>query len=236
MPKRNESDLENRDELILEYRHYVKKVVISLIRKMQLPKENEEEYISAGYLGLVEAAERFDDSSGTDFRSFAFFRIRGSIIDSIRKSSELSGTAYRFSKALQAAHDVRENDFSGMGGTKLEPKKRLAQVLEFASKGALAYRLSFDEAHEETLEVPDEGLNPEQELLRKDSLRKVCTLFNVLDNKERLVMEGYYVHGKSFIEIAESSDGMSKSWVSRLHSRALTKLKSKIEFLGEGAS
>lgn len=223
-----------RDALIEEYQRYVHSLVGKFIHAMGLPIDLQDEYISAGYLGLVEAAERYNPESGVDFRNYAYLRIRGAVIDSIRSSTNLSGKAYRMMKALEAANHIRAQEVESSGQHSKE--ENLAKVLEFASKGALAYRLSLVDAEEEVSTLSAEYGDPEQELVQKQEQQKFSNLVATLPEKERLIISEYYFKGKSFSEIAQSYEGMSKSWVSRLHTRALDLLKERyLESSGSAA-
>jgi len=218
-------NLSTRDELISEYRSYVHKLVTSLIHKMSLPTKLYDDLVSAGYLGLVEAAERYDKAAGKEFRSYAFLRIRGSIIDSLRESSEFSGRAYRYAKALQAAQDLKEEDQRKHKQISSDATLDLARVFDYASKGALAFRMSMSDVNEEVSEKVTSESNPEETLASKQKFAGLRKLIEELPEKERIVLEEYYYNEKTFSEIADEHEGMSKSWVSKLHSRAIDMLK-----------
>ena len=218
--------LSKRDSLITRYQPYVHGLVGKMIQAMSLPPECQGEFVSAGYMGLVEAAERFDPTSNADFKTYAYLRIRGAVIDYIRENSELSGKAYRCAKALAAVQHLRESESreAPKGG---EPPK-LAEVLDFAARGALMYRLSFGDSDSDLVDVQSNDASVEQALEQRQEREKIRTLVATLPEKERSIVEDYYLKEKSFVEIAHESEGMSKSWISRLHSRALQLLKERI--------
>ena len=101
-----------RDALVEQYQGYVHATVRKLIKFMGLPANRFDDFVSAGYLGLVEAAGRFDAQANDNFQNYAYLRIRGAIIDSIREGSELKGVGYKRAQALAAAHDVRMEEFN----------------------------------------------------------------------------------------------------------------------------
>lgn len=227
VPRRRDS-LAGRDALITKYHGFVQEIVGRLIHTRKFPKALREEFVAAGYLGLVEAASRFDESRGYDFRAFAFLRIRGAIIDYVRSSSEYSGASYRVVKTLEAADDLRSelaDQPSSSGGS---AKERARQSLEFLSKSLIAFKLSA---------LGSGGLRPtatpadqlEKQLDRKRNSQKIREIVATLPEKERTVIEQYYFHDRKLTEVAEQSTGLSKSWVSRLHDRALSMLKEKFE-------
>lgn len=226
MPQKT-GNKKRRDCLVEEYQGYVVNVANKMINRMNLPLNFLDEYIAAGNLGLVEAAERYDSTSGTDFRRYAFLRIRGAIIDNIRKSSELSGRTYRYAKALKAAEDLRVVDEPLL---KVTSEEKLSHLFEWASKATLAYRISMadltpDEEQEHFADCDD----PQVILRQKQFSEGMKSLVELLPDNERYIIEGYYFRGLSFREILEESEGMSKSWISKLHSRALGRLKEHLE-------
>lgn len=213
-----------KSQLILDYQGFAENVARKLLRVMGLPQDFEEDMISAGNLGLVEAADRFDVDTSYDFKSFAYLRVRGAIIDSLRKSSTLSGSAYSYARALAALQNVRETDRAEADQREQigDSRHRLSRVLEHAAKGALAYRLSFDDDQMRQEEGED---GPEFLMQRKQAALLCRELVAELPTKERIIVERYYFRGHSFSEIANSEEGMNKSWVSRLHTRALGRLR-----------
>jgi len=213
---------EARDALISEYQGYVGVVVSKLMRAMSLPPPLREDFMAAGLLGLVEAADRFDPGKGTDFRAFAFFRIRGAVIDHIRDGCELSGQAYRMFKALEAAHELQTDNVERAAVSPKPSGDRMGHVLEYLSKSAVAYKLAMFCKHDES--APDD---PEAKLSRKQESEKIRVLVATLPEKERTIIEQYYFNDRKFIEVAEQYAGLSKSWVSRLHDRALALLRDR---------
>jgi len=218
-------DFSARDELIDDYRSYVQKIVAILIKKMGLPSKLFDDLVAAGYLGLVEAAERYDEKLGKEFRSYAFFRIRGAVIDSLRESSEFSGRAYRYAKALQAVQQLQEEGHSRAKLTSGDASLDIARIFDYAAQGALAFRMSMSDVDEEVSSMAASNPNPEEELATRQDIAGLKELIKDLPRKERLVLEEYYFKEKSFAEIADDHEGMSKSWVCKLHSRGLGMLK-----------
>ena len=218
-----------RDALIERYRGFVEMVARKLIHCLGLPNEQYEEFVAAGYLGLVEAAGRYDKRVGASFKTYAYLRIRGAMIDSIRECSDVSGAGYRYARALQAAQELREDELaSELSGKARGRSERLARMLEYAAKSALAFRLSMSDAEHEIVAIMDAD-DPETNALARERAQIFVSLVATLPKKERMVVEEYYFKGKSFSEVVEAHPGFSKSWVSRLHSRALKLLKVKYE-------
>ncbi len=215
----------DRNQLIEQYRDYVHYIVGKMVTTLGLPVDYADEFISAGYLGLVEAARRFDFDAGTDFSSFAYLRIRGAVIDNIRKNSDLSGKQYRYARAVQGAQELRvEEQASGEFSSSEDAEGALAQLLDFAAKGAIAFRLSVADVESE-VSLREPTSDPEALFLAGEDSSVFRELVETLPEKERLIIEEYYFNDKSFAEIVDEHQEFSKSWVSRLHARALEQLK-----------
>lgn len=217
-------DLETRDSLVAEYQSYVKSLSSRLMKRFGAPAALRDDIISAGYIGLIEAAERFDHDAGVEFKTFAFLRIRGAIIDAIRRSSELSPAAYRYARALSAVQDLRNGLSSNLKKVAKDPQKTLAQILEFTAQGALAYRLSLVEVEDEALNL-SVGSDPDYLLAAKTRSDFLRNMVEELPERERRLIKKYYFEDKSLQEIADEESGASKSWMSRIHSRALSMLR-----------
>jgi RNA polymerase sigma factor for flagellar operon FliA len=218
--------LERRDQLIHEYHEFVETVVIRLSRAMRLPSALKDEFVSAGYFGLIEAASRFDSSRGPDFRSYAFLRIRGAIIDYIRSSCDPSGQAHRTLQALEAAQELRELFVARRAHAESSGDKAEAGRL-YLERSALAFALA-QISDRRADELRHDLLNPEQILQRKRQSEKIRLIVATLPEKERTIIEQYYFHDRKFVDVAAQFAGLSKSWVSRLHDRALEILRDKL--------
>ena len=219
-----------RQNIVEEHQEFVKSLVFSMMKTMNLPADQQDDFLAAGYLGLVEAAERYDPNSGCAFTSFAYLRIRGAVIDCIRKHSDISGRGYKYVKALQAIQEMRESDSEQTYSTdeeQLEAKDKLAYVLEQAAKGVLAFRLNFADLENEEPDSCSDTNTPEDIYNLKQGSKILRSLVATLPEKERLVIEECYFKDKTITEVASENEGLSKSWASRLHSRALSQLKEK---------
>ena len=218
---------DDKYDLIEKYQDYAVKLARRLLKEYSVPVELLEDLESAAYLGLVEAADRYRYRPNVKFTAFAFFRIRGAIIDFLRKNSNLPPSAYRALKAYEAMHEMAGQQEHSSQTQKTptediskEKKEKLAAVLELAAKGAIVHHLVAANAAELVPEQPVADFMRKHE--DKNHLKHLITKLN--DNEQRVVLE-YYFEDRSFVEIAERMGGLSKSWVSRLHSHAIEKLK-----------
>ena len=204
------------------YEEFAKNVVAHTMRTFRLPKEIKDECLSAAFEGLVEAAERYDPESGSTFEAYSYMRIRGSILDSLRKESVHTGIHYRQLQKMKALHDLESSLNSSIKKSDTD-EQALSKVLSFAQQGAVSMRLrTVDE--KELQRIACSKQTPEEEVTAKDSLSFLAKKVATLPEKEKYIVEQHYFHGKSFAEIIEARPEFSKSWVSRLHARALERL------------
>lgn len=215
------------EALISKYRRFAENCAAHIMRRLNLPAELHSELVSAAYLGLVEASQKYNPKKKAEFKSYAYLRIRGAIIDTVRDTSELSTQAYQYLKALEVAQELKQYELhEERAHPKVEPNEieKLAKMFNYASKGALAFRLIYEDREEEIADNYVITKNPEELLEEKRIGILLKQLIQKLPAEERKIIRDYYFHDKSFVEIAAQGEGSSKSWISRLHARALDRL------------
>ena len=198
-----------------------------------------DDLLSYGREGLWDAARRFDDSRGVPFRGYANFRVRGAIIDGVRSSSRLSRRTHERLNGLQAAARVSEGAFedlsaprppgSGSAEAELALSEHLAAMATAMAAGLIAPTAHGD-AGERTL--VDLGDNPEQAYGQAQLLALIRSAIAELPPEEAELVRRHYLEGARFDHVAEEL-GLSKSWASRLHTRALTRLAKRLRSLRE---
>jgi RNA polymerase sigma factor for flagellar operon FliA len=223
--------VDERNLLVDEYRTYAERLVRILMKRMALPEELHDELRSAAYLGLIDAADRFDRNGDSTFRTYAFYRIRGAVIDSIRHSTGVRRRRYRLAKVLQSAESLKESSFHGYGGVTPKPQddnEELVALLDFASKALLVQKLSLSGTPDSALDPADQSPSPEDALGNQEESELLRRYVAELPETERLIIEAYYFRDLSFVEAAEEVVGASKSWVSRVHTRAIQRLYERL--------
>lgn len=180
-----------------------------------------DDLIGFGYRGLLEAHQRFDEGKGVKFKSFAHYRVRGAMLDGIRKMAYLPRRAYRRLLAAEALDG--EAEFVAQTGAAAPSEPDAAGALRVADgilgRMAAAYCVA---AGSEDDAPPDDS--PEDRLLRAERKKRTASAIAKLPERERFLIEGHYLQGRRFDELAAEL-GLSKSWGSRLHSRALGLLR-----------
>ncbi len=179
---------------------------------------------SAGQEALVVAAQRFDASRGVPFRRWANLRIRGGMIDSLRKGGNMPRRVYAELRAIEAG-DLVQDTYIEEDAAKPTPTPQQADVnlTTYLANMATAMALGLLSAPTPTGN-PEHAPHPERpadESIEQNQLMKV--LLEVIDSRpeaERALIRRHYFDGLKFEEVAREL-GLSKSWASRLHARAI---------------
>ena len=218
----------SQQELIEQHIKHVKQMAKKLIYRFAISDDLREELLSAGYVGLVEAAGKYDFDSTVPFKNFAFLRIRGAMIDAMRRSGSLSRTAYKVAKGLRAASDISEEELLAKSSKNRNPKTMI-DVLDRLAQGAVVFRLSMEEAGPGVNSSAASLPSPEEATLFSETGNRIRDIMkNLLTEDERIVIDEYYFQDKQFTEISDRYPRLSKSWISRLHKRALNRIKKEL--------
>lgn len=196
-----------------------------------------DELVSFGMQGLLQASRRFDASRGIPFKRYAHYRIRGAMIDGIRKVA-MPRRAHERIRALQSAlfaAEARSEDAAG-GPAPANPTEADARLTEHLADMATALAVGLlptpgmgDEGEE--IAVAAEA-SPEEATAHAELRRIVREALADLPDDERALVERHYLNGERFDHVSASL-GLSKSWGSRLHSRAVRRLTEKLRGLVE---
>lgn len=181
-----------------------------------------EELVSFGNEGLLRAARSFDEGRAVPFRCWATLRIRGAILDGVRSSGTLPRRVYRRMKEIEAADAVQEalveEDAARPVADPAEADARLSRyVATIATAMALASR---DSSTRDIDNVVDAGPSPEEQMARAELESAMHAALEQIPEQEQHVVRRYYFDEASLEEIGKEL-GLSKSWTSRLHTRAV---------------
>jgi RNA polymerase sigma factor for flagellar operon FliA len=228
-----------RDRLIEQHLSLVQAIAGKLKRTLGRSIEFGD-LVGYGSKGLVEAAERFDARQGTSFTTFAYYRIRGAMLDGLRTMGWYSRSDYARYRAEERANEYLQNaaeragaadSAAGPAGARPDPGTALNEIAELLGGVAAIHITSLDAAAtmvDERLPPPDEDAERRQTGTR---LREAIAR---LPEKERRLMELYYYSDKN-LEEAGAELGLSKSWACRLHARAVSLLREALDDEGAAA-
>lgn len=223
-----------RDQLVRDNLSLVQAIARKL-KKQITARIDFDDLIGYGSKGLIEAAERFDPKHGVAFSTFAYYRIRGAMLDGLRTMGWYSRSDYARYRAEERANEYLQNqsDREGAGraggataGGAPDTSKEaaLAGVAEILSGIATVHITSLEAAAtvaDERLPAPDANLDTGRLGIR------VRAAIKNLPERERQLMELYYFAEKN-LEEAGAVMGLSKSWACRLHARAVELLRAEL--------
>jgi RNA polymerase sigma factor for flagellar operon FliA len=189
--------------------------------------------VQDGVIGLIDAAHRFDESRGIKFETFAERRIRGAMIDALRRDAWPRGVR-RVRRELEAAretlrrelgHEPSLSDLAAKVGT---DEKRLGRTIvrihTIESTSPLATSETVDEACLPTALVPSEPEAPDAAYERCEMQNKVRAAIDSLPPREQKVITLYY-YGDVTMKQIGAEIGVNESRVSQLHARAIKRLR-----------
>lgn len=218
-----------------DYALLVKRIAHHMMLRMPASVQVED-LIQAGMIGLLEAAQKFDDSKGASFETYAGIRIRGAIVDEMRRGDWAPRSVHRNSRRVAEAvskvearqgHDASDEEVAAEMGVELD---EYHQILLDTTSSRL---FSYDEVRED-----DDGIdgqivkerqmdNPLNDFQRSSMMKALSEEILKLPERERLVMALYYDEELNLKEIG-AVIGVSESRVSQIHTQAALRLKARL--------
>jgi RNA polymerase sigma factor for flagellar operon FliA len=191
-----------------------------------------DDLIQAGMLGLLEAARHFDPSKGAQFETYANIRIRGYILDEVRKNDWVPRSVYRHARMIAQAAKAVENRLSRPAkdseiADELHVTLQEYHQLQKDSFSTQLYSLEDLGLTEDviTSELGLETTEPDDHAEHDDLMLQLSKMIQSLPHNEKLVLSLYYEHDLNLKEIGEVL-GVSESRVSQIHTQATGHLKS----------
>jgi RNA polymerase sigma factor for flagellar operon FliA len=217
-----------RAALIAKHRDYARSLALTIAQNLP-PWVVREDIVAAGTEGLVEAANRYNPTRGAQFSTFAYYRIRGAVYDYVRKLASNDPYLRSRMSASAAVDDLVESTLAAQTQTrapKAEPAdaaQALASVLDSAARAFTV----IDCAEALVSQASRGAATSEDDASRSETAATVRRAIDALPAKERTMIDKVYFEGRT-IEEAGATLGLSKSWSSRLHARALEILYEEI--------
>ena len=185
--------------------------------------------ISYGREGLLDAARRFEPERGVPFRAYANYRVKGAIIDGIRAMSHLPRRVHERLSALEAAsrysEGAAEDTFAAAAKSNAEQalSDHLAGMAAAMAIGLVAHPGRGEEGEHVGVATT---ANPEDAVATVELLSVVREAIDTLPDQEAELVRRHYLEGERFDHVAKDL-GLSKSWASRLHTRAIGRLSKR---------
>jgi RNA polymerase sigma factor for flagellar operon FliA len=237
-PQRSPAEMSaaEREALLLEHMPVVRYIARRIHER--LPQHVEmDDLVSAGMVGLLDAFNKFDANKNVQFRSYAQFRVRGAILDSLRtldwSPRELRRKGRAIEEAIQTltarmGRTPQENEIAAEMGIALSEYQQLLGDLKGLEIGSLHVEHTEDSGEEELAYVPN---NPEEDplfrCLKGEMRDRLAAAIGDLPDKERLVLTLYYYEEMTMKEIGLTLN-VVESRISQIHSSAVLHLRARL--------
>lgn len=224
-----------REQIIIEYAPLVKLVAGRLSMYLGYNVEYED-LVSYGIFGLIDAIDKFDSAKNVKFETYASLRIRGAILDQIRKMDWIPRSVRSKQKKIDAANAKIEAE-TGRMATDEEIARELEVSVEelnnWQGQTKINSLVSLDEFVEQGSEIRMDAFanshyeQPEKLVEKTELTGKISEALELLTEKEKQVVMLYYYEEMTLKEIS-SVLSVSESRVSQLHTKALMKMRKSL--------
>lgn len=232
-------DKSGSSALLIQYAPLVRRLALQLIAKLPASVELDD-LIQVGMVGLLEAADRYQDDHGAKFETYASQRIRGAMLDELRAndwvSRGLRQSSRRVSTAVQSQEQKlgrapTEGEIAHELQLSLESYQHLLQEIHGCQ---LVYYEDFDRNDQENsfLDRQNQGTQsmvdePLTQLLKGDFRRQLVQAIELMPERERLLLSLYYEEELNLREIGAVLE-VTQSRVCQLHSQAINRLRASL--------
>jgi RNA polymerase sigma factor for flagellar operon FliA len=189
--------------------------------------------VQDGVLGLMDAANRFDEGRGIKFETFAERRVRGAMIDALRRDAWPRGVR-RVRRELEAAREQLRRELGAeptladlarrVGSDEARLERTIIRINTIESTSPLANFETLDSATLPAVLVPSEPPSPDRLFEQGEVRDRVRNALAQLPSRERRIIGLYYFGDATMKQIGEAI-GVNESRVSQLHARAITRLR-----------
>lgn len=239
------AELDMKEELVKKYIPLVKyiasRVIVGKTKHIEF-----EDLVSYGMLGLMDALSKFDETRGMKFSTYASIRIKGSMIDELRKNSPISKGAMdklnRYNQAIEKlqkelGRDPQDAEIAKVLQISIKEMMEIENYINYISVVSLE-----DLIFSEDDDIPlmgtiedDKSPSPEKSLEEKEQLEYLAKALDMLNEKDKTVLSLYYYDRLTLKEIGKVLT-VSESRVCQLHSRAIVHLRKsmiKLKYITE---
>jgi RNA polymerase sigma factor for flagellar operon FliA len=226
--------LNDRNELVERHAPLVKRIAHHLIARLPA-SVLVDDLIQAGMIGLLEASRNFDSTKGASFETFAGIRIRGSMLDEIRKGDWTPRSVHKNGRAITEAINQVERE-TGRDARDIDIAQKLDvslatyhQMLGEVNAGKIIGIEDLGVSEDVVSNTQTKGSdNPFENFLQGSFQKALAHTITTLGEREAIVLSLYYDEELNLREIGEVLD-VSESRVSQIHSQAMLKLKSRMQ-------
>jgi RNA polymerase sigma factor FliA len=223
-----------QDDFATRYAPLVKRIAHHLLARLPASVLLED-LLQAGMLGLIEAHGKFDATKGASFETFAGIRIRGSMIDEIRRGDWVPRSVHKNARSIAAAikgieqdtgRDARDTEVAEKLGVEVEDYRQMlmdvsnGHMMDFDGLGVTEDYFSQG--------LSESSMTPLERIQKEDFRNSLADAITSLPEREKLVLALYYDEELNLKEIGEVL-GVSESRISQINSQAMLRLQSRLK-------
>ncbi|MDW8002899.1 MAG: FliA/WhiG family RNA polymerase sigma factor [Deltaproteobacteria bacterium] len=232
-----------KEKLIEEFVPIIKALALKVARGIN-DETLLEDLVSAGLIGLLEAMERYNPERGIKLKTYAYLRIRGSMIDELRAHDYFPRSARAKAKKIEKAIRELEGRLGRLpeedeiaSYLKLDKEEYLEMLKEFAHLSVISVdeltELSGEDKEKVIRYILEECENPEDLVELKELEKMIAEELEKLNEKQRLVLSLYYKDDLNMKEIAQII-GVTEARVCQIHAQAILNLRALLQKRLEG--
>ncbi|WP_456401370.1 sigma-70 family RNA polymerase sigma factor [Persephonella sp.] len=228
-----------RNEIIMEFLPKINYIVQSLKQENLPPTVTEEDLINTGVLGLIDAINKYDPSKGVKLSTYAEIRIRGQIIDSLRKLDWIPRNVRQKARHIEAAileveqklgREASPEEIAEYLGMDVEEYMKYAEKISNSGLISIDTTVGTDEdANTKLWQIISINDDTPDKYVEEEELKRIISdIISKLNERERLVITLYYYEELSMKEIGEVL-GLTESRISQIHTKTMMKIKNMIK-------
>jgi len=224
-----------QQELVLKHADLVKRIAYHLVSRMP-PNVEVDDLIQSGMIGLLDAAKHYSAAKGANFETYAGIRIRGAMLDEVRKSDWTPRSVHRNMREMADAvrkvenakgQDASPTDIAAALGVPIEEYHKLVQDAASCRLFSFDQMASGDDESSPADHARDEQPGPLEHMEGQGFRDALAGAIGGLPEREKLVLSLYYDEDMNLREIGQVLD-VSESRVCQIHGQALVRLRARL--------
>jgi RNA polymerase sigma factor FliA len=229
-------------DLVIRHADLVKRIAYHLVSRMP-PNVEVDDLIQAGMIGLLDAAKHYSATKGANFETYAGIRIRGAMLDEVRKSDWTPRSVHRNMRAMadvvrklenEQGHDAKPTDIADKLGVSIEEYHKLVHDAASCRLFSFDQMGSSDDDASPADHARDDRPGPFEDIEQEGFREALAAGIEGLPEREKMVLSLYYNDELNLREIGEVLE-VSESRVCQIHGQALVRLRARLtEWLQPG--
>lgn len=223
------------EELVLKHADLVKRIAYHLVSRMP-PNVEVDDLIQSGMIGLLDAAKHYSADKGANFETYAGIRIRGAMLDEVRKSDWTPRSVHRSMREMaevvrrienEKGQDASPSDIAQGLGVSIEDYHKLVQDAASCKLFSFDQMGSSEDESSPADHAKDDRPGPFEDIEDQGFRRAMASAIDTLPEREKLVLSLYYDEDMNLREIGEVLE-VSESRVCQIHGQALVRLRARL--------